>query len=368
MGKNKTIKCISAVAMAFVSSLTSCVLTGCSKSETEQKIQTEGNTKILTDKRDRRKNELTEQEIAYFTKKLNGKYDIIAQTGLTGQASSAYLMEDANGEKYVLRIPVSEEKAKDWIKQQKETIQLVQEIFKDYNYNGADIPQYFEIGDDYIVEKYLGEDLTEELYNQLSDEEKTNIAKDIANFLVYLHSQHPKNVKTEIWGLIDEKDLKEESLKKLFSVCKLTEDEQKILNSKINNFQHRNTDDEVTVLTHRDIRAQNILYNKATKKVGIVDFEIMAYDNVYMDFFKYAASLYELPYELLFNMIDFYNAASDIKIDKDKVKFLHEFYLLSEYQVAEEDDKEYIQEIVDKAKKLIQKLEEAYNKNTKLKT
>ena len=203
----------------------------------------------------------------------------------------------------------------------------------------------------------------------MSDEEKINIAKDMANFLVYLHSQHPKNVKTEICGLIDEEDLKEESLKKLFSVCKLTEDEQKILNSKINNFQHRKTDDEVTVLTHRDIRAQNVLYKKKKKKVGIVDFEVMAYDNVYMDFLKYVASWYELPYELLFNMIDFYNAASDIKINKEKVKFLHEFYLLSEYQVfAEEDDKEYIQEIVDKAKNLIQKLEEAYNKNTKLKT
>ena len=51
---------------------------------------------------------LTAKKLAYFNKELNGKYKISGQLGKSGANSSAYLMEDTNGEKYVLKIPNSE--------------------------------------------------------------------------------------------------------------------------------------------------------------------------------------------------------------------------------------------------------------------
>lgn len=322
-----------------------------------------GNDKgVLTEKEGGHKYELTEKEKKYFEQEFGDKYKIIGQVGKTGQRTSAYLMEDKDKEKYILKIPNSEDEASEWIENQKKVDKLLKETFVDYT-GEVNIPQYLEIGDKYVVEKYLGEDLEPELYDELSDEEKDKITRDMAEFLVYLHNKH-RDGDNNRKLILDETD-EWKSLQEIFEHVKsrLTETEQKDLLEKINKFKNRDKSDEVVVLTHGDIRSQNMLYDKDTKKVAFIDFELMEDGNVYNDFIP--AASFGLTYELLFNIIDYYNKESEFKIDKEKVELIHELSMWHEFGRVSilDNNKEFPKDAYDEIKERINSLEEAYQNN-----
>ena len=300
--------------------------TGCSNKTAEQseKVAEVKQVGVLTEKEGGTKNELAAAELAYFNKELNGEYKILGQLGRSGERSSAYLMEATNGEKekYVLKIPNSEKQATDWVRNQSEVLNLVKDL-SDYQGN-CNIPQYIKLGSNYVVEKYLGEDLTQEVYDSLSEEEKDGIARDMADFLVYLHAKHSPGGKEQL----DRNRNIDEILEHIKPLQ--TEDEQKDLAAKIEWFKNRDTNDEVCVLTHSDIRGQNVLYNKETKKVAIIDFELMRDANIYYDFVPAAAASFGLDYGMFFKMINYYNATSEYKVNAEKIKLLHELGIWDE--------------------------------------
>lgn len=82
------------------------------------------------------------------------------------------------------------------MRNQSEVLNLVKDL-SDYQGN-CNIPQYIKLGSNYVVEKYLGEDLTQEVYDSLSEEEKDGIARDMADFLVYLHAKHSPGGKEQL--------------------------------------------------------------------------------------------------------------------------------------------------------------------------
>ena len=108
----------------------------------------------------------------------------------------------------------------------------------------------------------------QEIYDSLSEEEKDGIAKDMAGFLVYLHVKHSQGGRAQL-DVCDGLDEILEHIKPLQT------EEQKDLAAKIKLFKNRDTSDGICVLTHRSMRAQNVLYNKETKKAAIIDFELM---------------------------------------------------------------------------------------------
>lgn len=104
----------------------------------------------------------------------------------------------------------------------------------------------------------------------------------------------------------------------------LNSDEQKSLTNLISYFEKRDTSDEITALTHTDIRLQNIVYNSKTKTFGLIDFESLnTIAPIYYDFTSGTVGSYGIPYDLCSKIIDRYNEISDIKVDKEKIKMFH---------------------------------------------
>lgn len=354
MGKTNKLTILAALIVAGT-------FTGCGNKTAEQSesVAEEQQASVLKEKESGTKNELTAGELAYFNKELNGEYKILGQLGRSGQHSSAYLMENANGEKYVLKIPNSEGQAPDWAQGQSKVIDSLKNL-SDYQGN-CNIPQYIKLGNNYVVEKYLGEDLTQEVYDSLSEEEKDGIAKAIVDFLVYLHAKHSQGDKAQL----DVNNNIDEILEHIKPLQ--TEKEQKDLAAKIELFKNKDTSDEVCVLVHNDVRNQNLLYDKETRKVALIDFENMRDANIYCDFVPGAAASFGLDYGMLFKMINYYNAVSEYKVSSEKIKLLHELGIWDEYvRVSILEGNKYIREdVYESVKEKIKMLNDAYGRNDK---
>ncbi len=271
------------------------------------------------------KNKLSNDEKKYFEKLLSNKYKVLGQLGRSGSRSSVYMLKGVNKEKYVMKISNSSDNT-EWIISQKEASCKINSIFDKYK-GDVKIPKYVKIGKNFVVEKYLGEELTYKLYDSLCDEEKDKIATDLAIFLCYLHQKDPQDSIGKLY------QLDKPTLEEVYDYINnyLVEEKRNDLRKKIEMFNKRDKEDEIIVITHADIRSQNLLYDKQTKSLAVIDFELLSAKNIYHDFVPFAAASFNLPYQLLYKMIDYYNEISNYKVDVSKVKLFHELGIIHEY-------------------------------------
>lgn len=162
------------------------------------------------------------------------------------------------------------------------------------------------------------------LYNQLSEEEKNIIAKQLAVFLVAMHSSGEISApEKSIKSMFDKSKLKNaQDIIDVYkddmpvALKKLIQSVEKYLNSS-------DISDEVHVLTHRDLRSSNLMYDKDTKQLAVLDFELAGKDNVYRDFVAYASAS-SMPWDFTKRVIREYNAISNkkyqITINPEKVQ------------------------------------------------
>lgn len=311
------------------------------------------NKKIAGDK-----NELSEEEKYYFENILGGEYQVLHQLGRSGARTSTYLLEDLKENKCALKIS-NEATDKDWIDSQKKAVEKRDLLFNEYNGDIA-IAKTISIGENYVLEPYLGVEFNENVYNKLSKNDKNKIEKDFADLLNFIHS---KKVSTNIQPL---GQCLNPSLEEVYDFFEgdLDEKDKIKLKQKIENFNSRDKSDELTVLTHSDIRSQNVLYDESTNKLAIIDFELAAYKNIYNDFVPYAAASYGMSYSFLNNVMKNYNKISEQKVDPNKVKLLHELGIFHEYgrcamyRDTNEKDKP---EIASKIKYYDNKIEEGFS-------
>ena len=274
------------------------------------------------------KNELDDNEKTKFQKKLNNKYKIISQLGVTGVRTSAYMMQDEMGVEFVLKIS-NDCNDTNWIIEQKNTME---KCYKSLNKYDGDvyIPNAVIWGNEFIVEPYAGAELTIDMYNTLPENDKNKIANDFAYFFYYLHTNN--NI-----GIVSSLQMfNKPTLEEIFDYLESAFDEKQknYLHKQIKYFNDRDISDELSVMTHADIRSQNVLYNQKQKKLAIIDFELLSERNIYHDFIPFAAASFQLPYKLLFEIIDKYNLLtknSKISISIDKVKLLHILGVFHEY-------------------------------------
>ena len=306
------------------------------------------------------KNELDENEKIKFQEKLNNKYKIYSQLGITGTRTSAYLMQDETGTEYVLKIP-NEYNDIEWIKSQKNTIEKCHKSLNGYD-GDVYIPTALIFDNDFIVESYVGAELTEDVYNTLPEKEKNKIINDFAYFFYYLHTNNNIGIASSL------QMFNKPTLEEVFDYLQSAFDEKQKLyfNAQINLFNNRDISDEITVMTHADIRSQNILYDKKQKKLAVIDFELIKERNIYHDFVPFAAASFRLPYRMLFEIVDKYNLLAKNKkivISVDKVKLFHVLGVFHEYgrcAIFRNDKGEQVQNTCHRILKHMKSIEEVY--------
>lgn len=271
------------------------------------------------------KNELSDEEKIFFDSILGNKYTILQQLGRSGRSTSSYLLKDSSGKKYVIKVANNANDEK-WIISQKEAIAKREVYIEGYKGNVA-VPSTIAIGDNYIIEPFLGVELNHEIYEKLEMSNKSKIAKDLAGLLNFVHSKTVSyNKKPMIQYL-------HPPLKDIYKCFENNiSDKQRVwMQKKIEEFEKMDSSDELTVLTHRDIRSQNLLYDEDTGKLALIDFETVECDNIYTDFVPSAAASFGIPYEFWNDMITEYNKISKLKVDPNKIKILHEMGIFHEY-------------------------------------
>ena len=145
--------------------------------------------KISNTKKGGYKNPVTLEEQVYYSKQLHNMYQIGPQLGRSGQETSAYLLTDTAGKKFVLKIPNNRSHADRWLKQQKGAIEMRDAYVGDYS-GPICIPKTIQIGKDFIVEELAsGFELSEKVYNSLPRKQQQKLAKDLAEFLNYSHQR-----------------------------------------------------------------------------------------------------------------------------------------------------------------------------------
>ncbi len=274
------------------------------------------------------KNPLSEEEIKYYKSKLEDRYTIGEQIGVSSEKTSTYLIHHKSGVPFVLKTP-NDKKNAYWIDNQISQEKIRSHYLLGYEGNVV-LPDMVELGRYYTVEPYCGEPLLAKTYDYvLSNEVKEKIAHDLGTFLNFLHQQKPQN---KIGTLEICSPNSSYSLNEIFTYFKphLSLEENKEWEKRIETFINRDTADEVATLTHGNICSQTVLYNPQTQNIAIIDWETFRSRAAYRDFVP--TTSFDLSYHLLEKMTTAYNMdkkETDIKINLQKL-FL--FHMLTSYQ------------------------------------
>lgn len=177
-------------------------------------------------------------------------------------------------------------------------------------------------------------DSNNQIYSSLSEQQKNDIAKQMATFLNVMHSSSEcKPAQESIINMrkhgpanADEIIAKFEGRLPKIIVNKLKQAEEYLHAS--------DTSDEFVVMTHKDLRTSNLMYDANANKLAVLDFELAGPDNVYRDFVA-GAPASSMPWDFTKRVIDFYNQIPDkkypIKINPEKVQNMLLYGVLHEY-------------------------------------
>lgn len=190
--------------------------------------------------------------------------------------------------------------------------------------NVIDTPEYRAI----VEERISGVDFKGDVYAKLSEEQKETAAHQMALFLNTMHQMRiPKPADKSIKHIFNSGCYRDDqkTTKQFQDVFEghLAPEYVKRIAAAEQALQHYDTSDEVHVMTHGDLRNNNIMYDENTGRVAIIDFEMAGVDNVYRDFVASAPGS-SMSWDFTRRVIRHYNAIEGkkypITIDEDKVK------------------------------------------------
>lgn len=204
------------------------------------------------------------------------------------------------------------------------------------------------------------------LWDSLTENQKNNIAKQMATFLVAMHST----------GEIKPAD---KSIKTMFDKSKLHSATdiinayegampQRLANKLLDAEQYLDSidiSDEFHVLTHKDLRINNLMLDQETGQLSVLDFEMAGIDNIYRDFVAYASSS-SMPWDYTCRVIAEYNAIQPkkypLKINPEKVKNMLLYAIMHEHSrnvtheqnetIPDEEKQKFFQELITEINKL----------------
>ena len=191
------------------------------------------------------------------------------------------------GDLFVMKRPLTEYNKDAWLIKQHKTKDIIDEIVAVNNpvYN---IPKMVYIKDDeyqVLEERASGEPLTPDLYQSLSQPQKTKIVNGLASFLVDMNELKP--VHEEIYHNISS-ELKMEKLRniinnkmpKWFDVEEVRYMDD--LTDDISGFEYVTRE----AWSHADLNSGNVLYDKEKSQLSFIDFAEADYKFIYRDIFS----------------------------------------------------------------------------------
>ena len=204
------------------------------------------------------------------------------------------------------------------------------------------------------------------LWDSLTEPQKNNISKQMATFLVAMHSTGEiKPADKSIKTMFDQSKLHSAT-----DIIKAYEGAmpQRLANKLLNAEQYldsTDTSDEFHVLTHKDLRVSNLMYNQETGQLSVLDFEMADIDNVYRDFVAYASAS-SMPWDYTCRVIAEYNTIQPkkypLKINPKKVQNMLLYAIMHEYsrnvtheqneKISDEDKRKFFQRLITKINKL----------------
>ena len=283
---------------------------------------------------------MEDSEKAYWERHLKERFVIGEQLGRSGASTCAYrVYEKETGKSSVLLVPSEEiltdsDSSQMYMKKQRQAEEI--KAFCISGYTGNVFIPTAEFGEVYRIMPYAGEDFTPQIYESLSKQDQERLAFDLASYLNFVHQKS-----------FDEKELlAQKSSSKIgkkakdfyikielesYMKGKIPDTEYKKLQQLIDDFKQRDTADEINVMTHGDLRYQNILYDKTTKKLAVIDYETAAISNIYKDFCPSVAS--SLPVQFIKDVIRFYNELPKkhpVSVDEKKISQMQAVFRVRE--------------------------------------
>lgn len=173
-------------------------------------------------------------------------------------------------------------------------------------------------------------------WQSLTMEQQQSVIQQMAQFLVAMHSTGQCRPASS-------------SIRSMFDGSRLKNSADDIINAydgamppEMANALHRaqeyldasDNSDEVHVLTHGDLRVNNLMFDDKTGRLAVLDFELAKPNNVYRDFVAYASSSL-MPWDYTSRLIKAYNAIPNkkyqIQINPTKVQQMMLYAIMHEF-------------------------------------
>lgn len=260
-----------------------------------------------------------------------------------------------------------------YLKRQQAGYETIERIKKSGYATGVQLPTIIETNEQDGVQTIKEQRISGQtfdgdgkLWDGLTENHKNNIAKQMATFLVAMHSA----------GEIRSAD---KSIKTMFDNSKLHNANgiinayegampQRLANKLLDAEQYlESTDvsDEFHVLTHKDLRVNNLMFDQETGQLAVLDFEMAGTDNIYRDFVAYASAS-SMPWDYTRRVIAEYNTIQPkkypLKINPTKVQNMLVYAIAHEYSrnvtheqnetISDEEKQKFFQHLIRKINKL----------------
>ena len=250
---------------------------------------------------------LSDSEKKYLSDLLGGKYKIGSPLGRSGASTSAFLITDATGKEFVLRIPNKPDDIEHWLETEKRQFANQEKYLAGYQGN-ISIPKTLEYRDFFTIqEKGAGEPFADYIYDGLSREKQLKLAQDFAAFLNHSHQKNANRATTRPVSLDGGQDFTlNEHVKSAYKSV-MTPDEYKWFCGLLDEFNNRDTSDEFLTFAFNDFRYSNILYDTKSGQLSVIDFGACRDGSIYMDFVPASAGSYGISYKFLQDVINSYN-------------------------------------------------------------
>jgi serine/threonine protein kinase len=277
-----------------------------------------------------------------YQAKIGSGWQITRALG-SGAGGCGYLIENAQGERRVLKVPGKtkgtgqagvQDYREGWLERQAEGYEIIEKHFGDFHGN-LEIPKILQAEEDFVIEQYLGESMNvwrgESIPANLSDEQKSQLAKDLAHFLRFCHEKKAEGDIVDLKTESKSHKITEECLEWLKPA--LSRRDYYKAQTMLKNFRTRNKSDERRVLSHGDIGFHNMLYDERTGKFALIDFEYANEGrNKYRDFhpgsLTYNDGDNNPQFDIFWGVVREYNKSAKVPVDAEKMRIGQELSLI----------------------------------------